>query len=61
MEAEIGIIPIGVIWVMLASYIGVFAHKRGVNFWLGFGVSFLFTPVIGAITVVANMPKGRSR
>ncbi|MBZ5534653.1 MAG: hypothetical protein LAO31_01760 [Acidobacteriia bacterium] len=61
MEAEIGIIPVIVIWIMLASYIGAFAYKRGVNFWLGFAVSFLFTPIIGAIAVVANMPKGRTR
>lgn len=61
MEAEIGIIPIIVIWSMLASYIGAYAHKKGVNFWLGFGLSFLFTPIVGAIAVVANMPRGRRR
>jgi fumarate reductase subunit C len=59
MEAEIGIIPIIVVWIMLASYIGAFAYKRGVNFWLGFSVSFLFTPIVGAIAVVATMPKVR--
>ncbi|MGB7624702.1 MAG: hypothetical protein WBN92_20340 [Terriglobia bacterium] len=61
MEAEIGIIPIAVVWIMLASYIGAYAYKRGLNFWVGFGISFLFTPIIGAIAVVAKMPKGRRR
>ena len=61
MEANIGIFPIAVVWLMLASYIGAYAYKRGLNFWLGFSISLLFTPIIGAIAVVSKEPKGRRR
>lgn len=59
MASEIGLIPIVIICSIFASYIGVYAHKKGLSFWLGFTMSFLLSPVIGAITVVASQRNGR--
>jgi len=49
-----------IIGLLLGTFlVSAWSHRRGTGFWFGFFWSFLLSPVLGALLVLARRPRGR--
>jgi hypothetical protein len=50
-------LPVLIVWAILAVVIGFFGRHYRFGFWGYFFATVLFTPVIGVLLLIAAMPR----